>query len=75
VVVHHGGHATLPAFGGEAFGVQAVRRREVVGARLGARALAIDDAAQALTFAERAAIGRETKRNLAALRALRAARR
>jgi N-acetylglucosaminyl-diphospho-decaprenol L-rhamnosyltransferase len=75
VVMHHGGHATVPAFGGEAFGVQAARRREVIAARLGARALAIDDLAQALTFAARAAAGRETARNMAALRALwRAAR-
>jgi hypothetical protein len=75
VLVHHGGHATVPAFGGEAFDVQAARRREVIGARLGARALAIDDLAQALTFAARAAAGREPTRNVAALRALwRAAR-
>ena len=73
-VVHHGGHATGPAFGGEAFDLQARRRREVVGARLGRRALALDDAAQALTFALRAAAGRDRTRNVAALRALKAAR-
>ena len=74
-VTHLGGTSTGRAFGGEAFDLQARRRREVVGARLGPRALAIDDAAQALTFASRAAVGRERARNLAALRALRHHRR
>ena len=75
VVRHLGGRSTARAFGGEAFDLQARRRREVVGARLGARALRIDDGAQALTFGLRAAVGRERDRNVAALRALRAARR
>jgi N-acetylglucosaminyl-diphospho-decaprenol L-rhamnosyltransferase len=75
VVRHLGGRSTARAFGGEAFELQARRRREVVGARLGPRALRIDDGAQALTFGLRAAVGRERGRNLAALRALRAARR
>jgi GT2 family glycosyltransferase len=75
VVRHLGGHSTSRAFGGEAFDRQARRRREVVGARLGARALRYDDGAQALTFGLRAAVGRERGRNMAALRALRAARR
>jgi GT2 family glycosyltransferase len=75
VVRHLGGRSTARAFGGEAFDLQARRRREVIGARLGARALRIDDGAQALTFGLRAAVGRERGRNLAALRALRAARR
>jgi N-acetylglucosaminyl-diphospho-decaprenol L-rhamnosyltransferase len=75
VVRHLGGRSTARAFGGEAFDLQARRRREVVGARLGPRALRIDDGAQALTFGLRAAVGRERGRNLAALRALRAARR
>jgi GT2 family glycosyltransferase len=74
-VVHHGSHATRPAFGGEAFELQARRRREVVGANLGRRALRLDDTAQALTFAARAAVGRQSRRNLAALRALRRAAR
>jgi GT2 family glycosyltransferase len=74
VVLHHGGRSTAPAFGGEAFDLQARRRREVVGADLGRRALAWDDAAQALTFGLRAAAGRERARNLAHLRALRRAR-
>jgi GT2 family glycosyltransferase len=74
-VRHLGGRSTARAFGGEAFDLQARRRREVVAARLGPGALRIDDAAQALTFALRAAVGRERDRNFAALNALRAARR
>jgi N-acetylglucosaminyl-diphospho-decaprenol L-rhamnosyltransferase len=74
-VRHLGGRSTGRAFGGEAFDLQARRRREVIAARLGAGALRIDDAAQALTFGLRAAAGRERERNLAALNALRAARR
>jgi N-acetylglucosaminyl-diphospho-decaprenol L-rhamnosyltransferase len=74
-VRHLGGRSTARAFGGEAFALQAQRRREVVRTRLGRRALRVDDAAQALTFGVRAAVGRERERNLAALRALRAARR
>jgi GT2 family glycosyltransferase len=72
---HLGGHSTKRAYGGEAFALQAQRRREVIGARLGQRALRVDDGAQALTFGLRAAVGRERERNLAALDALRAARR
>ena len=75
VVRHLGGRSTAREFGGEAFELQARRRREVVGARLGGRALRYDDGAQALTFGLRAAVGRERGRNVAALRALRAARR
>jgi N-acetylglucosaminyl-diphospho-decaprenol L-rhamnosyltransferase len=74
-VRHLGGRSTARAFGGEPFELQARRRREVVGARLGTRALLVDDAAQALTFAMRAAAGRDRARNLAALNALRSARR
>jgi N-acetylglucosaminyl-diphospho-decaprenol L-rhamnosyltransferase len=74
-VWHLGGRSTARGFGGEPFELQARRRREVVGARLGSRALLIDDAAQALTFGLRAAVGRDRARNLAALAALRAARR
>jgi hypothetical protein len=75
VVRHLGGRSTARAFGGEAFDLQARRRREVVGARLGPSALRMDDGAQALTFGLRAAVGRERSRNVAALRALRTARR
>jgi N-acetylglucosaminyl-diphospho-decaprenol L-rhamnosyltransferase len=45
---HAGAHSTGPAFGGEPVDVQVRRRRAVVGARLGPRALALDDAAQLL---------------------------
>lgn len=68
-LVHRGGHAS-PA---EPFAVKARRRRDVVAANLGAAALRRDDRAQALTFALRAAAGRERARNRAQLAALRAA--
>jgi len=75
---HAGAHATGPAFGGEPHDVQARRRREVVGSRLGRRALAADDAAQALTFATRIAarraLRRDARRETAQLRALLRAR-
>jgi N-acetylglucosaminyl-diphospho-decaprenol L-rhamnosyltransferase len=73
-VRHLGGRSTERAFGAEPFELQARRRREVVGARLGRGALRVDDAAQALTFGLRAAVGRDRRRNVAALNALRAAR-
>jgi N-acetylglucosaminyl-diphospho-decaprenol L-rhamnosyltransferase len=73
-LTHHGGHATGPALGARALDLQARRRREVVGARLGRRALALDDAAQALTFGARALAGRRRAENLAELRSLRRAR-
>jgi GT2 family glycosyltransferase len=76
---HRGGHSTGPAYGGEPHELLARRRREVVRANLGGRALAVDDAAQALTFATRAAaraaLRRPAGRERAQLRALRAARR
>jgi GT2 family glycosyltransferase len=72
VVRHAGGHATHRA--GEPFDVLARRRRAVVGATRGPAALALDDAAQALTFASRAAAhaltggdARRPARQLAAL--------
>ena len=74
-VVHHGGHATGPALGDGVLDLQARRRREVVRAGLGRRALVLDDAAQALTFAARAAVGRRRAHNLAELRSLGRARR
>jgi N-acetylglucosaminyl-diphospho-decaprenol L-rhamnosyltransferase len=74
-VRHLGGRSTQRAFGGEPFELQARRRRDVIAARLGRRALLTDDAAQALTFGLRAAAGRDRERNVAALNALRAARR
>lgn len=75
---HTGGHATHRE--GEPLELIARRRREVVGARLGARALARDDLAQALTFVTRAAAHALTggdaarpRAQLAALRRVRAA--
>ena len=71
-VRHTGGHATRRA--GEPFDVLARRRREVVRAERGRRALALDDAAQALTFASRAAghalLGGDATRPWRQLRAL-----
>ena len=79
VLRHRGGHATEAAFGGEPFELLARRRREVIGARLGRRALALDDAAQALTFATRSVgrwgLRRDASRPRAQLRAVRLARR
>lgn len=78
-VVHHGASSTRRAYAGEPHGVIAAQRRRVVGERLGRRARARDDAAQALTFATRAAarraLGRDAARERAQLAALRAARR
>jgi GT2 family glycosyltransferase len=76
---HRGGHSTGPAYGGEPHVLLARRRREVVAANLGPRAARWDDAAQALTFASRAAartaLRRGGGREWAQLRALLAARR
>jgi GT2 family glycosyltransferase len=76
---HRGGHSTVPAYGGEPHELLARRRREVVAANLGGRAVALDDAAQALTFAARAlartALRRDAGRERAQLRALVRARR
>jgi GT2 family glycosyltransferase len=70
---HVGGHSTGAI---DRLPIEAARRRAVVGANLGPRALALDDLAQALTFA-RAALpgGRDRPRARAQLRALRVARR
>ena len=76
---HAGGHSTRPRFGGEPYELLAQRRREVVGAALGHRALALDDLAQGLTFTTRwiarRATGRDASAAAARLRALRLARR
>jgi GT2 family glycosyltransferase len=78
-LTHAGGHSTGRKYGGEPHELLARRRREVVRANLGARALALDDAAQALTFATRAGaralLRRDATRERAQWRALRAARR
>jgi GT2 family glycosyltransferase len=76
---HRGGHSTGPAYGGEPHELLARRRRAVVRANLGPRAALLDDAAQALTFATRAAaravLRRDAGRERAQLRALVRARR
>jgi N-acetylglucosaminyl-diphospho-decaprenol L-rhamnosyltransferase len=72
---HAGGHSTRPAYAGEPHELLARRRREVVGGRLGRRALALDDAAQALTFATRAVAHGGRARERAQLHALIEARR
>ena len=76
-VRHLGGHATRRAYAGDPHELLARRRREVVLANRGRAALALDDAAQALTFASRVAArraaGRETEREQAQLAALRLA--
>jgi N-acetylglucosaminyl-diphospho-decaprenol L-rhamnosyltransferase len=73
---HAGGHAVLRD--GEPFELLAARRREAIARTRGSRALALDDAAQALTFATRIAarraLGRTAERERAQLRALVAAR-
>jgi N-acetylglucosaminyl-diphospho-decaprenol L-rhamnosyltransferase len=73
---HTGGHATLRA--GEPYDAVARRRREAIGGTLGRRALAVDDIAQALTFATRAAghtlLGGDAARPRAQLAALKRAR-
>jgi GT2 family glycosyltransferase len=77
-VRHLGGHATGPAYDGEPHALLARRRREVITANRGRAAAALDDAAQALTFATRAAgrraLGRESDRERAQLAALRRSR-
>jgi GT2 family glycosyltransferase len=79
-VLHHGGHASFAAFGGEPFERQARARHDVVRRRLGPGAAAVDDAQQALTFASRIAYKRalrrpwsRERRQLQALRAVRQA--
>ena len=76
-VRHTGGHATLRD--GEPLDLLARRRRAVVGGALGPRALGLDDLAQAMTFASRAAghalLGGDAERPARQLRALARARR
>ena len=77
-VRHAGGTSVARALSGEALELRARRRRAVMAGR-GRRALLLDDAAQAATFATRAAVRallrRGGSRERAQLRALRAARR
>jgi GT2 family glycosyltransferase len=72
---HTGGHSTRPAYAGEPHELLARRRREVVGTRLGRRALALDDLAQGVTFATRAVAHGGRAREIEQLRALLEARR
>ena len=78
-VLHHGAHSTTAAFGGEPFDRLARARRDVVARRCGRRWTAVDDAAQAVTFATRIAgrrlLGRPAARERRQLEALRSARR
>lgn len=66
---HVGGHST----GEERLPLEARRRREVVGGRLGAAALRRDDLAQALTFARAGVRSRRAREQLRALRVARKA--
>jgi GT2 family glycosyltransferase len=76
-LAHAGGHSTLRR--GEPLELLARRRREAIAATRGPRALALDDLAQGLTFATRAAghalLGGDATRPRAQLAALRRARR
>ncbi len=78
-VRHLGGHSTRAAYRVEPHDLLAARRRAVIEANLGPRAGALDDAAQALTFATRglarAAAGREAGRERAQLASVWRARR
>ena len=77
-VLHRRAHSTRRAFGGEPFELLARRRREVIGQRRGPWRLRLDDALQALTFADRILLktlarrdASRERRQLAALRAVR----
>lgn len=78
-VVHHGAHAMLDAFGGEPFHRLARARHDAVVRAGGRRRAAVDDLAQAATFASRIAVkhmlGRPDERERRQLRALLALRR
>ena len=78
-VLHHGAHSTRAAFDGEAFTRLAWGRREALGRRRGRGRVAVDDAAQALTFGSRIVakrgLGRGADRERRQLEALLAARR
>jgi GT2 family glycosyltransferase len=57
-VIHHGGHSIEAAHGGEPFALRARARHEAVALARGPRSAALDDCAQALTFASRLALKR-----------------
>ncbi|HEY2439770.1 MAG TPA: glycosyltransferase [Solirubrobacteraceae bacterium] len=77
-VIHRRAHSTERSFGGEAFARLAGARHEAVRLRRGRHWAAVDDAAQALTFASRGALKRalglpadRERRQLEAVTALR----
>ena len=78
-VLHHGGHSTSAAFGGEPLKRLAQARHDVVARRLGRRSARADDGLQALTFGSRMMLkrvaGRPAAREREQLRALATVRR
>ena len=78
-VLHKRAHTTRRAFDGEPFELLASRRRKVVRSRRGHTRRRLDDAVQAVTFADRIALKtlfrRDTARERRQLAALRATRR
>lgn len=77
-VLHHRAHSSRQAFGSEPFELQAHTRHDAVARSLGPRHAALDDRAQALTFASRIvlkrALGRPAERERSQLTALRSVR-
>lgn len=78
-ILHRRAHATKHVFEGEPFELLARRRRQVIATRRGKGRVRLDDAVQAITFADRIVLktlaGRDTTRERRQLAALRAARR
>ena len=78
-MLHRRAHSTRQAFGGEPLELLARRRREVIVNRRGPGRVRVDDAIQALTFANRIVLKtlgrRDTSRERRQLAALRSARR
>jgi glycosyltransferase involved in cell wall biosynthesis/GT2 family glycosyltransferase len=74
-VIHHGGHSTAAAYGGEPFDVLARARHDAVSTTLGETAARRDDRRQATLFASRVvlkrALQRDHRRELAQLAAVR----
>jgi GT2 family glycosyltransferase len=77
-VIHHGAHSARSEFGEEPYDRLVRARHDVVSRRLGPARAAVDDRAQAVTFASRLAIKRSLgiaadreRRQLAALRSMR----
>jgi GT2 family glycosyltransferase len=65
-ITHHGGHSVLR--GGEPFAQLARTRHDVIARRLGTTRAALDDCAQALTFALRAPVKPRARQQLRALK-------